>query len=102
MSCLHYLGVELRRQFAWLPNDMSARDVGKYFLRKFVLVHLRSGYDKALLLCFMARKLFALVRGQVRPDNMDVLGAQELWTPGMLYGACVKVRVGEVGATCCR
>lgn len=90
-ACLAFLGAETRRFFRWLPHTFTASQVGQYFIDKFILVHLRTGHDKVLLLCHMARKLLALVRGRILSDNLDVLGAQELWTPGMLYGAVVKV-----------
>jgi DNA-directed RNA polymerase beta subunit len=76
VSCLAYIGAEMRRNFRWLPRTASASEVGQYFVDKFILVHLSRGHDKVLLLCTMARKLFALVRGKVRSDNMDVLGSQ--------------------------
>lgn len=92
-SCVDYIGNEMRRQLSWLSNTLTGAQVGQYFIRKFILVHLSDGYDKVLMLCLMARKLFALVRGKIRGDNMDVLGSQELWTAGMLYGAVVKERL---------
>lgn len=66
------------------------REVGEYFIDKFIFVHLRSGDDKCALLLFMMQKLFALVNGDIDEDNVDAPSMQALLLPGHLYLAIVK------------
>lgn len=68
----------------------SDREVGEYFINKFIFVHLTSGDDKCALLLFMMQKLFALVNGEIDEDNVDAPSMQALLLPGQLYLAVVK------------
>ena len=46
---------------SWLSSSLSLREVGQYFLENFILVHIKDGHERMLMLAHMARKLFALV-----------------------------------------
>ena len=92
-SCLSLIGNEFRSTLSWLSQKLTPKEVGLYFMKKFILIHLDDGHEKLIMLCHMARKLYSLVRGYIREDNLDVLGAQELWTPGQIYGCVVKERI---------
>ncbi len=76
-SCLLLLGSEFRQALSWLSQDMPLRDVGSYFLENFILVHIKDGHERMLMLAHMVRKLFALVRGDCQPDNLDGNVAQQ-------------------------
>lgn len=50
--------------------------------------------EKVDTLVLMARKLVAVIRGRVEPDNLDALSHQELLLPGFLYLIYLKERLG--------
>lgn len=96
LSCLRLLGAEFRLALPWLSREKTDEEVGRYFLDRFILVHLKDGHEKMLMLTHMARRLFALVRGEVKPDNLDALSNQEVWTSGMIYGMALKERLWQM------
>ncbi|KAI5778499.1 hypothetical protein EDC01DRAFT_634600 [Geopyxis carbonaria] len=91
---LQHLGEKFRIVLR-VPADMSDVDVGKLFLKKVVLVHLKDGRDKFRMLLFMVRKLYAMVEGSCSPDNPDALQHQEILLGGFLYGMILKERLEE-------
>lgn len=91
---LQHLGEKFRIVLR-VPTDMSDVDVGKFFLKKVVLVHLKHGRDKFRMLLFMVRKLYAMVEGSCSPDNPDALQHQEILLGGFLYGMILKERLEE-------
>ena len=92
-SCLLLLGSEFRNALNWLSQDMPLREVGKYFLERFILVHIKDGHERMLMLAHMTTKLFSLVRGEVQADNLDALHTQEIWTSGQIYGMVFKEKL---------
>ena len=93
LSCLKLLGSELRNVINWLPRDSTPEVVGETFLREFICVHLEDGFERVLMLAHMARKVYALVRGEVVADNLDVASNQEVWTSGHIYGMVFKEKL---------
>lgn len=91
---LQHLGEKFRIVMR-TPVDWSDVEVGKYFLRKVVLVHLQDGREKFRMLLFMARKLYALVEGSCSQDNPDALQHQEILLGGFLYSQILKERLEE-------
>ena len=91
---LQHLGEKFRIVMRVAP-DMSDVDVGKEFLRKVVLVHLKDPRDKFRMLLFMVRKLYSLAEGTCAPDNPDAVQHQEILLGGFLYGMIIKERVEE-------
>ncbi|KAF4745135.1 DNA-directed RNA polymerase I subunit RPA2, partial [Perkinsus olseni] len=63
-------------------------------LDSLMLVHCPKGAEggKAKVDCLVLifRKLMALVRGDIAPDNADAMDVQELLLPGQLFGALLK------------
>jgi len=48
-------------------------------------VHLGEGRDKFNTLCLMIDKLYALVNGDIIPENLDSTAVHEVLLPGHLY-----------------
>ncbi|TGZ82716.1 beta and beta-prime subunits of DNA dependent RNA-polymerase [Ascodesmis nigricans] len=91
---LQFLGDKFRVVMRVAP-DMTDVEVGKYFLRKVVLVHLKDNRDKFRLMIFMVRKLYALAEGSCCPDNPDAVQHQETLLGGFLYGMILKEKIEE-------
>jgi DNA-directed RNA polymerase I subunit RPA2 len=96
-----HFGANFRPTLA-VPADMSNEDVGTEFLRKVVLPHLGNqnvttsqDHDKFKMICFMIRKLYALVAGDCAPDNPDAISNQEVLLGGFLYGMIMKEKIEE-------
>lgn len=69
-QCLEYLGERMTTVLN-MGTDASKEEIGKEFLRRYVLVHLKSELDKFNLCIAMVRKLYAVVGDQCCPDNPD-------------------------------
>ncbi|KAH8999153.1 hypothetical protein EDB92DRAFT_1932556 [Lactarius akahatsu] len=93
-QCLDYLGDKFRVVLG-LPEDWTNVDVGTWFVRKLILVHLESPRDKFRMLLFMLRKLYAIVSKTCNVDNPDSPQHQEVLLPGNLYGMIIKERLEE-------
>ncbi|KAK9380150.1 uncharacterized protein V2V93DRAFT_371774 [Kockiozyma suomiensis] len=91
---LAHLGDKFRVVMGASPDKTDA-DVGREFMRRIVLVHLKSNEDKFRLLLFMVRKLYALVAGDCSPDNPDATQHQEVLLGGFLYGMIIKEKIEE-------
>ncbi|KXT02325.1 hypothetical protein AC578_201 [Pseudocercospora eumusae] len=96
-----YLGSKFRIVLG-MPDDATDEACGTELLRKIVLPHLgcsdvtdAQDSDKARMLLFMIRKLYALVEGECAVDNPDAVQNQEILLPGALYGMIVKERIEE-------
>lgn len=91
-QCLEYLG----SRFAIMldaPDDMTALDVGLYFLKRVILVHLTDNKAKSDLLIHMTQKLYSLVAGDCCADNPDSPQLQEVLLPGHLYASIIKEKI---------
>ncbi|KAF8427444.1 DNA-directed RNA polymerase I subunit RPA2 [Tirmania nivea] len=95
LETLAYLGDKFRVVMGLGP-DLSDVDVGKEVLRRIVLVHLNDDRDKFRMLLFMAKKLYALVKGDCAQDNPDAIQHQEILLGGFLYGMVLKERVEKL------
>ena len=109
---LQYLGDKFRIVFQ-APQGMSDHDVGNMVLNRIVLVHLNNydnlsnseykpekpsdihNKDKARMIFFMIRKLYALCAGECCPDNPDATQHQEVLLGGFLYGMILKEKMEE-------
>lgn len=91
---LQHLGEKFRIVMRASP-DMTDVEVGRYFLQKVVLVHLKDDREKFRMLLFMVRKLYALVEGSCCADNPDAVQHQEVLLGGFLYGMIMKERLEE-------
>lgn len=69
-QCLEYLGERMSTVLN-MSSDATKEEIGREFLRRYVLVHLKSDLDKFNLFIAMVRKLYAVVGGQCCPDNPD-------------------------------
>ncbi|KAF4685557.1 DNA-directed RNA polymerase I subunit RPA2 [Perkinsus olseni] len=78
---------------AMSPVEKSV-SVARRLLDSLMLVHCPKGAEggKAKVDCLVLifRKLMALVRGDIAPDNADAMDVQELLLPGQLFGALLK------------
>eukprot|EP01094_Clydonella_sp_ATCC50884_P028159 TRINITY_DN8364_c1_g1_i1.p1 TRINITY_DN8364_c1_g1~~TRINITY_DN8364_c1_g1_i1.p1 ORF type:complete len:1149 (-),score=395.42 TRINITY_DN8364_c1_g1_i1:341-3787(-) len=88
-ECLSYLGARFRSIFRYQARS-SDLEVGEYVVRSYLFVHLDTFRDKFAFLVHCVLKLFALVRGDVKPDNLDATSNHELLLPGQVYGTLLK------------
>jgi len=91
---LAYLGSKFKVVMN-VSEDLPDIEVGKEFLRKVVLIHLKNGLEKSNLLMFMVRKLYAVIAGDCAVDNPDSTQHQEVLLGGFLYGMILKERIEE-------
>lgn len=90
-DALVYLGSRFRVGLMCFHVDrMSDKEVGEFFLRKFVLAHLESAADKCNTIILMMQKLFALAHGEIDAEDVDSPAFQSLLLPGHLYLAIVQ------------
>eukprot|EP00871_Galdieria_phlegrea_P005513 jgi/Galph1/5963/GphlegSOOS_G4623.1 len=89
---LVHLGKYFRVIMNLLDQQLSDEEAGKIFLKQYILVHLSGDSQseddnqaKIEILALMIRKLIALARGAIAPDNPDSLAHQEVLLPGHLY-----------------
>jgi len=93
-ECLAYIGSRFRR-VSMKAESTGNIEIGKYILRKFVLIHLVDDGDKLECLLLLLRKLYSFAAGDSGVDNADSLQNQEILTPGHLICAFVKEKFEE-------
>jgi len=93
-ECLAYIGSRFRR-VSLKAETTSNVDVGKFILRRYVLIHLMRDGDKLECLLLLLRKLYSFAAGDSGVDNADSLQNQEILTPGHLISAFVKEKFEE-------
>jgi DNA-directed RNA polymerase I subunit RPA2 len=71
-------------------DKYTKRQVGKKVINRFMFVHTDNYFEKFSCLLLMFRKLVALVRGDIRPDNADATDAHDVLLPGQLFGSILK------------
>ena len=97
---LAYLGKNFRIMSRVEPS-VSDEDVGRLILHDQLFVHCVGGSEEANnrqkfdLLVHTMQKLYALVQGEIKPDNPDCLACQEILLPGHLYGMLLKERLED-------
>ena len=67
---LEYLGKNFRLLLG-ISIAYSDREAGEIFLRENICVHIESPKDKFNTLSLMVDKLYALVSGDIMPENLD-------------------------------
>lgn len=93
-QCLEYLG-ERMVSVLNMSADTTKEDLGKEFIRRFVLVHLETTLDKFNLFIAMVRKLYAVVGDQCCPDNPDSPMNHEILLGGQVYGSYMKEKIDD-------
>lgn len=68
-----------------MPSDLSDIEVGNFFIKRYICVHVSSYTDKFNTLCVMIEKLYALVAGECEFDNLDAPCNHEVLLSGHLY-----------------
>ena len=89
-----YLGSRFRVALG-SDEDLTDAQVGKDLIKKMLFVHLDNNNDKMNLLVFMAQKLYALVAGDITPDNPDSPMHQEILLSGFLFLNYLKEKVED-------
>lgn len=95
---LGYLGQRFRVILAkalYLDDSVSDIDVGQKLLDEYFFVHLDSDEDKWHVLIMMMQKLYALVSGDIIPDNPDSLHCQEVLLPGHMFNMMTKEKLQD-------
>lgn len=97
-SCLKYLGMLIRDLLGFRDSVESDEQVGQIFLNKYILIQVPEDQpmEKAKTLAFMVKKLWFLVEGKIKSDNMDSMVNQEILTSGQVYGAFVAEKLEDV------
>lgn len=93
-QCLEYLGERLVTVISG-SESMSKSEVGREFLRRFVLVHLTDEQAKFDLFIAMIRKLYAVVGEQCCSDNPDSPMNHEILLGGQVYVNCIKEKLDD-------
>ena len=81
---LEYLGRNFRLLLG-INSQYSDKQAGEIFLAENICPHLSEASDKFYTLCLMVDKLYALVDGEVKPENLDSMAVHEVLLPGHLY-----------------
>ncbi|RKP17185.1 beta and beta-prime subunits of DNA dependent RNA-polymerase [Rozella allomycis CSF55] len=93
-QCLAYLGSKFRVVMN-VSHEISDEQVGEELLRDILFVHLNKNQDKLNLLCFMTKKLYSLVAGDITADNPDSPMNQEILLSGFLYLQYFKEKMND-------
>jgi len=97
---LRYLGDAFRHVMR-SEDGTSSEDVAATLLRDHIFVHCcdqdqpTNDRNKFNLLIFMIQKLYALVSGEIKPDNPDALSSHEILLPGHLYAFFLKEKLHD-------
>ncbi|EME32710.1 DNA-directed RNA polymerase subunit isoform 1 [Galdieria sulphuraria] len=101
-SELAYLGRTFRIALSIFDDQVTDEQVGRQFLKHFVLIHLSGdkytdddNVAKLEMLALMIRKLIAVARGSICPDSPDSLAHQEVLLPGHLYMMYLKEKIED-------
>ncbi|KAJ3427160.1 DNA-directed RNA polymerase i subunit rpa2 [Anaeramoeba flamelloides] len=81
---LAFLGSRFRVRMR-LNKTITDEQAGREFIRRYILVHLDTDHSKFNLMIHMLHKLYALILGEISPDNPDTPSFQEVLLPGDLY-----------------
>lgn len=88
---LEYLGNRFRDLLGFSHiKEVTNEEVGKYFLKEYVLIHMENNNDKFNMLCIMLEKLYLLAFGEIKPDNLDSPLNHEILLSGHLYVMVLK------------
>jgi len=97
---LVYLGGVFRSVFTDLPSSMTDVEVAETLLDRHLLVHVdinssTRNKQKFDVLVLMIQKLYALAKGDIKPENPDALSSHEILLPGHLMLMVVKEKLQE-------
>lgn len=81
---LEYLGKNFRLLLS-ISSTYSDREAGEIFLAENICPHLFEADHKFHTICMMVDKLYALVDGDIKPENLDSTALHEVLLPGHLY-----------------
>ncbi|PJF18528.1 DNA-directed RNA polymerase subunit beta [Paramicrosporidium saccamoebae] len=93
-QCLEYLGERMVTVLN-MSSDATKEEIGKEFLRRYVLVHLEDNLDKFNLFTAMVRKLYAVVGDQCCADNPDSPMNHEILLTGQVYCNYLKEKLDD-------
>jgi len=79
-----------------VPFEHTDVEVGRFFIERFLFVHIESHKDKFNVLCLMLEKLYAVVAGECELDNLDSNANQEVLLSGHLYGALLAEKLQDL------
>lgn len=91
---LEYLGKNFRLLLG-ISSIYSDREAGEIFLRENICVHLEQPKDKVNTICLMVDKLYALVCGDIMPENLDSTAVHEVLLPGHLYQMILREKLED-------
>ncbi|KAI9348048.1 hypothetical protein BDR26DRAFT_907704 [Obelidium mucronatum] len=94
-ECRGYIGSKFHVMLD-APEDSTDLDVGIEFLKRIVLVHLKTDQQKFDMLIFMIQKLYSLVAGECAVDNPDSPQHQEVLLCGHLFNSILKEKIADV------
>ena len=69
---LEYLGKNFRLLLG-ISTIYNDREAGEIFLNENIMPHLSKPKEKLDTLCLMIDKLYALVDGEIQPENLDAM-----------------------------
>lgn len=81
---LEYLGRNFRLLLG-ISSVYSDKEAGEIFLAENICAHLTEPEHKFQTICLMVEKLYALVDGEIKPENLDCMAVHEVLLPGHLY-----------------
>ncbi|KAJ3076254.1 hypothetical protein HDU98_004867 [Podochytrium sp. JEL0797] len=94
-ECRGYIGSKFHVMLD-APEDSTDLEGGIEFLRRVVLVHLKSDQEKFDMLIFMIQKLYSLVAGECAVDNPDSPQHQEVLLCGHLFNSILKEKFADI------
>ena len=90
-SYLNFLGQRFRDLLGFSHiKEVTNEEVGKIFLKDYILIHIENNNDKFNMLCVMLEKLYLLAFGEIKPDNLDSPLNHEILLSGHLYAMVLK------------
>lgn len=87
---LDLLGSRFRDLLGLTNVSESNEEVGKIFLKEYIMIHLKENNDKFNMLCMMAEKCYLLAFGDIKPENLDSPMNHEIVIGGHLYLKILK------------
>ena len=76
--------------------DVTNEEVGKFFIKEYICIHVNDFNDKFNILCLMAEKLYLLAFDMIKPDNCDSPINHEVLLSGHLYLMVLKEKIEDM------
>ena len=94
---LSYLGKILRNFLGFRDiTDITNEEVGIFFIKEYICIHVNDWNDKFNILCLMAEKLYLLAFGMIKEDNCDAPMNHEVLLSGHLYLMVLKEKIEDM------